>query len=386
LSHGLGCSVGITSLFYGHTDFLPYMKELASVGGWDEWIIIDNGSPAEYRDEFDRVAGEIGAKVLHHPINHCIHAQNVGTNLLSTDVIVMLSNDVVMTDRRWLEWLLEGMGEGIIQGPRKRHEMVPFIDGSTLVIHRNDWNRIGGYDVAFRHPGYYSDVDLCWRACQLGVELRQTKNGLRELGHMTSGGPSNPGFWEHFNYNKDLMARRLGGESYDNEAHLMKINVGSKNVALPDYLSVDLYWPDADIQDDARTLSKFLDNSVEEVYCAHMLEHLGRHEGIQALKSFYRVLRPKGKLVLIVPDVVGSIRRWLDVYDKGGDVWGWYSACIWGNQQHEGEFHKSGYDRKLLERLLTAAGFVDIHIEPYDGPQGEPVRKDTCILAIARKS
>jgi ubiquinone/menaquinone biosynthesis C-methylase UbiE len=50
-------------------------------------------------------------------------------------------------------------------------------------------------------------------------------------------------------------------------------------------------------------LSQFDDNSFDGVYCAHTLEHLYPHDVQVAVGEFYRVLRPGGHIVLLVPDL-----------------------------------------------------------------------------------
>lgn len=44
------------------------------------------------------------------------------------------------------------------------------------------------------------------------------------------------------------------------------------------------------------------DNSVDEVYCSHMLEHLTGPERVGFFNELYRVLKPAAKATIIVPD------------------------------------------------------------------------------------
>ncbi|MEI8165591.1 MAG: glycosyltransferase family 2 protein [Chloroflexales bacterium] len=45
---------------------------------------------------------------------------------------------------------------------------VPFVTGASLALRRELWERLGGLDPGF-FPGYFEDVDLCWRAQALGL-------------------------------------------------------------------------------------------------------------------------------------------------------------------------------------------------------------------------
>ncbi len=47
---------------------------------------------------------------------------------------------------------------------------VEFVTGAALAIRRELKEKLGGFDSAY-FPGYYEDVDLCWRARQLGYKV-----------------------------------------------------------------------------------------------------------------------------------------------------------------------------------------------------------------------
>ncbi len=65
-----------------------------------------------------------------------------------------------------------------------------------------------------------------------------------------------------------------------------------------DYISADLYAPEAHIKEDLTNLS-FADNSVDLLICHHVLEHVDNVP--KALSEIRRVLRPDGIAVLSVP-------------------------------------------------------------------------------------
>ena len=82
----------------------------------------------------------------------------------------------------------------------------------------------------------------------------------------------------------------------------MKIDVGCGNNCKPGFIGVDI----AKFSDDVKyivNLEKeklpFKDNSVEEIYCAHVLEHLSNP--IEVVAEFNRILMPGGKLTIRVP-------------------------------------------------------------------------------------
>jgi len=137
----------------------------------------------------------------------------------------------------------------------------------------------------------------------------------------------------------------------------MKIDIGSGNSPKQGFASVDKYCQ-ADYEADFIHLP-FPDNSIQEVYTSHTLEHLGKNEVSIALKEIYRVLEPKGIFTIIVPDLEWCIRAWLKAPDKRG----FFMDAIFGNQEHAGEFHKTGFTKDSLKKLVEDAGLKVIRSE-----------------------
>lgn len=131
----------------------------------------------------------------------------------------------------------------------------------------------------------------------------------------------------------------------------MKLNIGSGNVHIEGYLSVDPYAP-ADLCTEATSLPMG-DGEVEEIYSSHMLEHLSFDEAAAALLEWRRVLKPGGKITIVVPNLNFVAAAWL----HGGDR-SYRRQMLFGNQQHEGEFHKNGWTEQDLRDDLCTAGFV----------------------------
>ena len=82
-----------------------------------------------------------------------------------------MANDVIMTDDRWLLWSVRGLEHDVLQRPICwLRGNVAYIDGCLLVTTKATWERLGGLAAdTYIHPGYWSDVDLCWRASLLVV-------------------------------------------------------------------------------------------------------------------------------------------------------------------------------------------------------------------------
>lgn len=124
-----------------------------------------------------------------------------------------------------------------------------------------------------------------------------------------------------------------------NTSSIVKVNLGSGLVGLPDWLNYDNSW--LALAGRHRWLIRLLvacglvpaayrdvvwppilwhdcckgiplgDRSVDYVYCSHFLEHLYRHEVVQLLKECARVLKPGGMIRVVVPDLDRLIEMYL---------------------------------------------------------------------------
>ncbi len=57
------------------------------------------------------------------------------------------------------------------QGQFDMRRDVEFVTGAALAIRRDTWEQLGGFDEAF-FPGYFEEVDLCWRVRALGLSVQ----------------------------------------------------------------------------------------------------------------------------------------------------------------------------------------------------------------------
>ena len=71
-----------------------------------------------------------------------------------------------------------------------------------------------------------------------------------------------------------------------------------------------------DFVGDLTDLSQFSDNSVEEVYASHVLEHVGQKKVLDTLKGVNRILNKGGKFYISVPDMDVLCKIFID--EKAG--------------------------------------------------------------------
>jgi len=81
----------------------------------------------------------------------------------------------------------------------------------------------------------------------------------------------------------------------------LKIDLGCGSTKKNNFIGVDVnYYPGVDYTADLEEgLSFISDNSVDEYFSSHFLEHVQNFEGL--LKEIYRTIKPNGKIEIIVP-------------------------------------------------------------------------------------
>lgn len=94
---------------------------------------------------------------------------------------------------------------------------------------------------------------------------------------------------------------------------LRKLNLGCGARALPSWTNLDFVArPGLVTAHDLRTALPFADGCFDAVYHSHVLEHFDRPQGARLLAECFRVLRPGGTLRVVVPDLEGKARLYLE--------------------------------------------------------------------------
>ena len=113
-------------------------------------------------------------------------------------------------------------------------------------------------------------------------------------------------------------------------------------------------------------------NTIDAVWSSHNLEHLQRHEVPLALGEFIRVLKPRGLLLLTLPDLQQVAQLVVD--DKLEDlayqspsgpvtpldmIFGHTASLARGNRYMA---HRTGFTARTLHQALVEAGFVEVRL------------------------
>lgn len=133
-----------------------------------------------------------------------------------------------------------------------------------------------------------------------------------------------------------------------------KIELGAGSNPTPGYFHCDIRClPHIHVVCNSQFLP-FRENMCAEIYLRHHLEHFTENEAERVLQEILRVLRPGGRVHIIVPNIDFHIRQFYE-----GDR-RWAMAGFWGWQNNDYDIHKWGYNYDVLQEKLAGAGFIHI--------------------------
>lgn len=135
-----------------------------------------------------------------------------------------------------------------------------------------------------------------------------------------------------------------------------KLHLGCGDIILAGYLNCDLYNPKAEFKCDVKELP-FENDSIEEIYASHLIEHFDFKEAFVVLKEWYRVLKQGGKLIVETPDFLNLCKLFINSDERGRvNLYGQFFAKAW----LPGEVHKFLYTETQLGWTLKQCGFRDV--------------------------
>lgn len=103
------------------------------------------------------------------------------------------------------------------------------------------------------------------------------------------------------------------------------------------------------------------DLSFDGVFAHFVLEHISWKKVPQFLQEVYRILKPNGKVCIVVPNLREQM---LSIAYK--ETWTWDDICmLFGEQDYSDNSHKSGFSPEFLIKILRDAGFNRIEVKQY---------------------
>jgi predicted SAM-dependent methyltransferase len=122
----------------------------------------------------------------------------------------------------------------------------------------------------------------------------------------------------------------------------------------------DWKWPKIQLVDISGALPNE-DNSVDFIYCSHVLEHFEKNEAIKILKECRRVLKTKGRIRIVLPDLDKIIGRYNDSDSFNREFFGFdkdlYVGILGKIKRLFLRGHEWMYNTKSAVELLKESGF-----------------------------
>ncbi len=229
---------------FNHSEYLiRCLESIESAGDSTtfEIIVVDDGSDQMHSDRFAAING---IKLITQSNMGFAGACEAGVAASNAELLLLLNNDTEVLPG-WLDGLVNEMdrhpetgaaGSMIISGNhllqeagaiifsdgsgmqygwgdsplkwtyRSRRE-VDYCSGASLMIRRELWDRIGGFDDRFA-PAYYEDTDLCFAARQAGSKVVYCPNSVIFHNEGSSAGGDGTGSKRFQFRNRDLFVEK----------------------------------------------------------------------------------------------------------------------------------------------------------------------------------
>lgn len=137
---------------------------------------------------------------------------------------------------------------------------------------------------------------------------------------------------------------------------MKKLNIGCGNRIIDGWINIDIFFDNLMvIKDDVSKLKTIEDGSVDIIYASHVLEHFGRHETEEILKTWHHKLKPGGLLRIAVPDFEAVCKRYVS-HGNIQELLGFLN----GGQRNQYDYHKVNFDFFKIQTHLINVGFRNV--------------------------
>jgi len=159
---------------------------------------------------------------------------------------------------------------------------------------------------------------------------------------------------------------------YDVERKPIRLNLGCGNDIKKGYINVDRYnnTGKVDLSADLGSLP-FKDGYLDEIYTAHVFEHIGINDMYATVEEWKRVLSPNGDLILRLPNLEHEVNIWLNASDEQK----WQEVPrIFGAQSHPGNSHLCGFSPGSLKAFLESFDLEVLDVREQNEGYGNEIR------------
>lgn len=341
----------------------------------------------------------------------------VGPKLLYPDGQTIQHCGTVFNENGLGEHLYRYLPANFVAANRQRFFRA--LTGACLMIRRQEFHDLGGFDEEFQMGG--EDTDLCFKLrerdkflvyCPKSMVLHHEglSRGLRDENHPVDV------------FNRDLLIQRWEkyltpdiadycllaeieeGESktwnwladvppdivaqYDSSSARQvgrfpfRCEIGSGMHPEPGYIHLDVIEdaPSLDIIHDILNPLPFPDNTVREILASHVIEHVTWHILPKIVKEFFRVLVPEGQVFIRTPNLQFIMEHYQsgeitpehpDDEQEITELYGAMTPGLWANvklfsgQDYPSNFHMFCMDPNDLRMVFVNAGFTTVNLKSF---------------------
>lgn len=383
-NHGLDCLKPCVEAIWKYTTPGRYEIIVSANGCKDETReLVDSWTPKER--EFSGVSYPVKLVWSDEPLGYP-KAINAGVKAARGRYLIFMNDDCFITESpvdTWLNMLLAPIQfRGVaVSGPLECNLLQTndkFMIFLLVAMHRDVFRRFGPLDETFT-PGGGEDCDFCFKVQKAGMTLglantnlkysnesqcnvgmfpcwhrgESTVHGLRDWDR-TFARNTNILIKRHLKH--DALRRAIAAKCSDDA---IKFNLGCGPKLEPGYLNVDVTDKRADFLADCTNLDWPM-HIADEIMAIHLLEHIQVEKVMDVLKGWHRILKPGGKLVMEMPDILELCRNFEAADEKQRYL---LINCIYGATLPQYP-HRWGWYPKILADHLAGAGFKDITFMP----------------------
>jgi len=144
---------------------------------------------------------------------------------------------------------------------------------------------------------------------------------------------------------------------------MKKLNLGCGSNKLEGFINIDAEKsckPDL-IWDFATKSLPYRSNSIDEIVLFHCIEHIKKSLHYPLILEFWRLLKPKGRLLISYPEFIKCVNNWKRNYKGLRDFW---EATLYGRQLYPHDAHVCIMNTPDFIELLRSVGFNEIVAKP----------------------
>jgi len=251
---------------------------------------------------------------------------------------------------------------------------VTFVIGFCMAFPRSLYFEIGEFDESL-WPCSGEEIDFCFRAREAGHKIGVVLGCyVHHEGSQTFKDMQNAGLLQYEEVcarNDAHLAEKWGGDFWKHqkivpaEVDGIRLNLGCGTFPLDGFINVDQFESvEPDLLCDVTCLP-FKAGTVDEIYAGHILEHFHFEDGKNALRYWFSLLKPGGKIAITVPDYDFLVKKYAENPNPEALI-EFNNLYIYSGVQPSP--HLFAYSGALLEKVMKETGFAGVDKMPIAHP------------------